>query len=517
MKPYQKRNLSKSYFILIFVVYITTLIVINEGHVNRINNYVKMKGLQFHQSIADITNSYENFSDFIFHSDINVNKVLGLMDQASKASESERVIIREELYSELFRVYTTAQNYDFNQLHFHLPSGESFLRFHKVSEFGDSLIGIRPSIKKIIEQKRINRGFEGGRFLSGYRFLYPLINNGQYVGSVELVISAKTIIKELYKSMDGLDVALIIKEDIIEVLREDDIDEIHEYSLLSDEYLIEKENLNAVQNNGKSLKLIKDESFNEVLKNKIKDHFITEQSFNISLKFERKDYVVHFHSIKDFESNHVGYLYLISETNSIVSFGSERNQLVLIASAIMMLMISLFYLILKKEEEISKYAMIDSLTGIYNRGTFIDFAQRFFARQTRDNLPISVAMIDVDYFKEVNDIHGHRVGDKILVEIVREISDSIRDSDILARYGGDEFVMLLPDTNIDVASIVLERVRSHIEHTPFLKVNSITISVGVHERLENETLEEVIQMADDALYEAKQNGRNIVIESKPSK
>ncbi len=182
----------------------------------------------------------------------------------------------------------------------------------------------------------------------------------------------------------------------------------------------------------------------------------------------------------------------------------------------MMFMISLFYLVMKKEEEISKYAMIDSLTGIYNRGTFIDFAHRFIARQSRDKTPMTIAMVDIDNFKEVNDIHGHRVGDKILVQIVQTIADSIRDTDIFARYGGDEFVILLPDTDIDVASCVLERIRSHIEHTPFMKVNSITISSGIHEKMPHETIEDAIQVADDALYKAKLNGRNQVIESKPS-
>jgi diguanylate cyclase (GGDEF)-like protein len=517
MRPYQKRNLSKLYFVLIFFVYITTLIVINEGYVNRINNYIILKGQQFDQSITDITNTYEDFASFIFYNDIYVEDVVVLMQQASQATESEQAILRDTLHSKLVRTYNMAQNYNFSQIHFHLPNGDSFLRFHNVSEFGDSLIDSRPSIQMVIDQKRIITGFEGGKFMSGYRFIYPLFNDGSYVGSVELSVSGTNIVSELYKSMKDLDVALIIKDDIIETTRTYNLDVNHEYSLLSDEYLIEKENISIINKSSMSLQLIDDESFNQALKDKIGDNILVGQNFDTTLTYQNNDYIIHFKAIRDIGNKHVGYFYSVNKTNSLDLFARDRNQFILIATSIMMFMISLFYLVMKKEEEISKYAMIDSLTGIYNRGTFVDFAKRYIARQSRDKTPISIAMIDIDYFKEVNDIHGHRVGDKILVEIVQTIADSIRDTDILARYGGDEFIILLPDTDSDVALCVLERIRSHIEHTPFMKINSITISVGIHEKLNHESLDDAIQNADDALYKAKLNGRNRVIESKPSK
>ena len=516
MRPYQTRSLSKLYFVLIFVVYIATLFVINQGYEDRISNYILIKGQQFDQSISDITNTYEEFASFIFYSDINVEEVLVLMDQASQAGMNEQAILREALHNKLVRLYNTAQNYNFSQIHFHLPNGDSFLRFHNVSEFGDSLTDFRASIRMVIEQKRSISGFEGGRYLSGYRYIYPLFNQGDYVGSVELAVSATNIVNELYKSMEGFDVVYIIKEDIIEISREDDVDIYHEGSLLSEDYLIEKSNLAIIQNNRNSLKLINDEAFNLALKEKIKDELLIGVSFDTTLSFQENDYNIHFNAIRDLGNNHVGYLYSVTKANSLIVFLRERNQILLVATSIMMFMISLFYLVMKKEEEISKYAMIDSLTGIYNRGTFIDFAHRFIARQSRDKTPMTIAMVDIDNFKEVNDIHGHRVGDKILVQIVQTIADSIRDTDIFARYGGDEFVILLPDTDIDVASCVLERIRSHIEHTPFMKVNSITISSGIHEKMPHETIEDAIQVADDALYKAKLNGRNQVIESKPS-
>lgn len=513
MKLIQSRKLSKFYFILIFVVYLAALYVIDEGYDNRINNYLILKGQQFDQSILDITNTYEDFANFIFYSDIFVEDILNLMDQASLADSSEQSILRNTLYKKLLRLYNTAHNHGFSQIHFNLPNGVSFLKFNNLSECEDSLLDHRPTIRKMMDQKQFVSGFEGDCSLSGHRFIYPLFNRGHFVGSVELVVSANSIVRELIKSLEDTDVAFMVKEEIIQANKEGESLIHHEVSLLSQEYLIEKTNLRLIQN---SLQLINSKPFNQALRNEIKEYLLLEQNFNTILTFQGKDYNIHFSSIKDITKNHIGYFYSIVKTNSLAVFEQERNQLLLIATTIMMFMISLFYLVMKKEEEISKFAMIDSLTGIYNRGTFINFSNKFFTKQKRENIPISLALVDVDNFKEINDVYGHRVGDKILVEIVQSISESIRDSDIFARYGGDEFVILLPETEIDVALSVIERIRSHIEHTPFMKTNSITISAGLHEKKPHESIEEAIQLADDALYQAKLNGRNQVVKSKTS-
>lgn len=513
MKPIQSRRLSKLYFVLIFVVYVTSLYVIDEGYDNGINNYISLKGQQFDQSILDITNTYEVFASFIFHSDIFVEDVLNLMDQASQAEINEQALIRDTLHQKLIRLYNMVQNYSFSQIQFHLPNGDSFLRFNNVNKYGDSLLDYRPALRKMMDQKQFIFGFEGDCSLSGYRFIYPLFNRGHFVGSVELVVSANSIVTELTRSLKATDVVFMIKDDIIKATNQGDLPIHHEISLLSEEYLIEKTNLAIIQNSYNSLQLIEDLPFNQALRSSIEEYLLLEQSFNTTFTYQRNDYIIHFNSIKDVTNNHVGYFYSVAKTNSLAVFAQERNQLLWVASTIMMFMISLFYFVMKKEEEISKYAMIDSLTGIYNRGTFINFSNKFFSKQKRDETPITIALVDVDNFKEVNDVYGHRVGDKILVEIVQAISESIRDSDIFARYGGDEFAILLPETEIDVAMFVLERIRSHIEHTPFMKTNSITISAGLHAKKPHESIEDAIQLADEALYKAKLNGRNQVFVS----
>jgi diguanylate cyclase (GGDEF)-like protein len=226
--------------------------------------------------------------------------------------------------------------------------------------------------------------------------------------------------------------------------------------------------------------------------------------------------LVHFNELRNIAGIHVGYIGIVRLDDRISIFAQERSQLVLIVTGITMLMISIFYLVMKKEEAINKYAMTDSLTGIYNRGTFIDFSRKLLARQRREHSPVSLAMIDIDNFKDANDQFGHRVGDKVLGEIANVILDCIRDSDVIARYGGDELVLLLPDTELDVAECVLERIRFIVESTIFTKIKNITVSIGVHQIAPHETLDDAIMKADIALYRAKELGRNQVVSSQPS-
>ena len=156
-------------------------------------------------------------------------------------------------------------------------------------------------------------------------------------------------------------------------------------------------------------------------------------------------------------------------------------------------------------------ALIDQLTQIYNRSSFYEFANKQVAKQRRNNEKLSVAMIDIDYFKKVNDTFGHSAGDLILKDLAKIVLGSIRTYDVFARFGGEEFILLLPDTGIDVAETVLERVRKNVEEYDFPEVGNVTISIGVSEINLEEEIEAAIKRADEALYEAKATGRNKVV------
>jgi diguanylate cyclase len=167
-----------------------------------------------------------------------------------------------------------------------------------------------------------------------------------------------------------------------------------------------------------------------------------------------------------------------------------------------------------KLDYISGVAHQDFLTGALNRRGMDEAIQREFSRADRHNTPISLAMIDVDHFKKINDSMGHATGDIALTHLVKVVKGVLRSTDILARYGGEEFVILLPGSKQDDAIKVVASIQRDLTKNFFLHNNNrilITFSAGVAERLPNEHIEEILPRADAALYIAKQTGRNRVI------
>ena len=166
----------------------------------------------------------------------------------------------------------------------------------------------------------------------------------------------------------------------------------------------------------------------------------------------------------------------------------------------------------KSVNKLHHLSMIDELTNIYNRRYFFEMSQKLIAIAAREKKHLSLLMIDIDYFKNINDNYGHQVGDFILINVVKEIEKNIRKSDVFARVGGEEFTILLNDTSLDGAKVITEKIRRIIEDKVFIYNNitmSTTISIGLSElNKENTSIEDLYKQADKQLYIAKKNGRN---------
>ncbi|MDB5797543.1 MAG: putative diguanylate cyclase [Paucimonas sp.] len=164
-------------------------------------------------------------------------------------------------------------------------------------------------------------------------------------------------------------------------------------------------------------------------------------------------------------------------------------------------------------EKLANLASRDELTGLRNRREFMRILQQEADRSARGQPGVCVSILDIDYFKQVNDVHGHPVGDAVLHQVAVLLDSARRATDTVARYGGEEFTLLLPGTNLSTAELALERVRSHVaQHdwsgvAPGLKV---TVSAGIADWKPDSTLASLLSRADAALYEAKKEGRNCV-------
>ncbi len=162
-------------------------------------------------------------------------------------------------------------------------------------------------------------------------------------------------------------------------------------------------------------------------------------------------------------------------------------------------------------QELELQASRDSLTGAYNRMKFDWFLDNEIKRCVRYARTMTLAMLDIDHFKSVNDRHGHAGGDAALRQLVKLVQTHIRESDVLARWGGEEFMILFIETSLDESRLVSEKIRQRIESHVFDVVGSLTCSIGLTQVRPDDTPESLSDRVDDALYEAKRIGRNILI------
>lgn len=161
--------------------------------------------------------------------------------------------------------------------------------------------------------------------------------------------------------------------------------------------------------------------------------------------------------------------------------------------------------------ELKKISTMDQLTGVFNRRQLDQCIHHEVEKASRYSRPLSMLMIDIDHFKKVNDTYGHQIGDYALISISRILSQHIRSSDILGRFGGEEFVILCPESDKDEAAELGEKLRQTIEEYSFDTIGNLTISIGISEFKAEMSNEDLLYKADIALYKAKNGGRNQVV------
>ncbi len=171
--------------------------------------------------------------------------------------------------------------------------------------------------------------------------------------------------------------------------------------------------------------------------------------------------------------------------------------------------------LIETNKRLERLSITDGLTKLYNHRHFQDELMRAFEESERYGRPLSLAIVDLDFFKKINDTYGHAVGDEVLKTVSHIFQDSIRSTDLAARYGGEEFAVMMPETELAEALVFAEKIRTLVE-SQTVKTQagtvSVTVSIGVgsvpHSRIH--TAKELVVAADKALYRAKRNGRNQV-------
>jgi len=163
------------------------------------------------------------------------------------------------------------------------------------------------------------------------------------------------------------------------------------------------------------------------------------------------------------------------------------------------------------EQELEHAALRDSLTGLLNRRQFYSLTDKTTAAQLPLQQEFSLLLVDTDHFKNINDLFGHLKGDEVLIALSRTLEACSRENDMVFRWGGKEFVILLPHTSLDTALQIAESIRAAVARITIPGLPRFTVSIGVARHNPGETIDELFKRVDDALYRAKNDGRNKVL------
>ncbi len=452
-------------------------------------------------------------SDVIYDIKINQPRVLALMQEAQDPTKRDRV--RNELYALLKPTYEFLKRNGIRQFHFHLPGSISFLRFHKPQKFGDSLKGVRYSIDLVNKTKKVVRGFEEGRIFNGFRNVYPLFYHDKFVATVEISYSIRAIATTLTQKEEAF-YGLLIEKSLVEkkVWKENRKHYLPSY--FSNRYLWDNKALQTLyfhQNKKEFLEWLR--GFEKLLAKSVAPLLEKKSSFLMPIRFQDKNFIVIFQVLKNIANKPVGYIVTFEESDFFAQNAHHSMMTMAIGFIIDFIVGVLFFLFLKSERDIkaalSFRSNYDPLTALLNRRGFETTYEALWHTHKRTKRPYSLLFLDIDHFKKINDSFGHDVGDAVLQKLAEILKKNLRESDVIARWGGEEFVVLLNDTDIEAAYKVAKKLRRAIEEYHDEQLPHFTISIGVSGGTYTKALEHLIKEADSALYRAKKSGRNKVV------
>jgi diguanylate cyclase (GGDEF)-like protein len=500
-----------NWIILVVVGTISYTFICNEmirNNYERQKNYLDTEMVLFESKTMATLNSYESFSAYLYERFFNTAYIGQLVAQANEASELERTQLRADLHQYLADEYTQFSQHNFSLIQVHLKDGLSFLRLYQPDYFGDDLSSYRETIQIVKTQHRFVSGFEVGRVINGYRMVYPLFHQAEYVGSVELSISMGTVIQMFRYSYPNIQTTFIIDQDAVKAMAFDDMlaqylphPFIHGYytdveisELTHQDCVAHKTNCDLLENLFES------------------EPDLLTKGTNISrvVVHQNQYHLVQFLLLKSISGVPVAYFIGISEDHAyqLITRHVKRDMFLIGALFLMVFLISLNNQL--KRNQLEVLSNTDKLTSLPNRRKMLELMNREIERFQRYNLPVSIVMMDIDWFKRINDQYGHHVGDQVLVKFAEILKTAIRNLDVVSRWGGEEFLVLLIETNEQEARLITERLRKVIETSVFEIPDQITASFGIACIKPFESIEAFINRSDRALYQAKQEGRNCV-------
>ncbi|MRJ02196.1 MAG: GGDEF domain-containing protein [Epsilonproteobacteria bacterium] len=382
----------------------------------------------------------------------------------------------------LLRPYQILRHYNIEYLTIYNPEGKVLVAMHQGS----------------LEGKGEGEG--GGNLL--IRFRKPIYLGDKVIGIFSAATSYNTFTQEL-KRLFGGSYAYILRNKLINrsVFRYGNY--LFVQSDLHPNYYYEEQ---AVQRRSHRERALI-HRINSSIREAIKDRLGKSVNFAVMAEIDGRYYVVSFLAIT-YRKDHIGYLISYKEDRVVPLFRRVFWQNFILGTLLILSLLLLIYAGLFIYYRLRELATTDELTGALNRRTFYEMARREVSRSQRHGKPFSVVIFDIDRFKEINEKEGYGVGDYIIATVAQLVKSHIRSYDLLFRWGGEEFIIIAPETDIEGGKALAEKIVELIREYPFQKVDRVTVSAGVSQFYpESDTeIEEVIKRADSGRYQSKRDG-----------
>ena len=501
-----------------------------------VNSHIKALNTQF-----NIIDNFHRKDAFAIHNSTQNNQaVIKILSQVAKATPEEKDTLRQKLHELLKYKYKQMELRGVLQYHFVLPDNTTFLRMHKPEKYGDNLEKVRFSFANTNKTHKPTIGFEQGRTAHAFRNVYPIFdNNNKYLCALDIGYGSEVIQNHL-TNISHLQTHFIVNKNIFSVKEWErtDLNLKYKQSIEHPEYLFA-----ATDKHGDDQSTHSKHILSPANKTEIVGKINAGLTFGLYFLENHKAIVISFIPIKNIKEKQV-VAYLVS-----YSYDQFINKTLLLNKLarfiFMFLTVIIAYFIYKnivtnrivgelnlnlehkvqqrtKELENQKtiaedavtelelLSITDMLTGLHNRRKLDEALQNEFHRTNRSAHHFAMIILDLDHFKYVNDTYGHLVGDKVLVDVASILQQQVRKVDIVGRWGGEEFLIICPNTEAEGILALAEKIRLKIAGHNFPEVGTRTASFGVAIWKPEDTINTLITRADDALYKAKKGGRNRV-------
>ena len=465
------------FYLIVYAVFVVLFgIIAVVDNTQREKDYLSQKLKEEISYYRTTFSMFDILSEFFIYKIATDNTVKKSLANTNKENLDT---VSKKIYNIYKTDYLFLRKYGVEKAYIYLPDGTVVLRFHNPERFGDIL-----NVKNDIAIKYFSQILAGKKLVGNIKVLIPF----EY---------ARNILKRSFPNKEYL-------------------------FLVNNKYLTFKEFKGYLQTElhpdfyytftKNILPFVS--KVNIQLSEKLDGFLERYTTFNTAIKENGKWYIVSFVPIALIFNNlpkDLGYLVSYQEDNYISVIRKNFWEVFLLGNGLFAGILLFMFYRFKDKEKFEELASTDPLTKVLNRRKFDEMAQFEFDKAKRYKRPLSFIIIDIDDFKKINDKYGHQVGDKVLIAVADEIKKNIRKTDIFARFGGEEFVILAPETDIAGAKRLAEKLRKIIENMSVEPVKRITASFGATEVKESDkSIDDLYRRADKALYDAKDSGKNIV-------